>query len=319
MLIEDTTEIFIDKSFTEMTQSNIKNTILRLNGQALRLLNDIATINKIQHQYRLVKESGQGHKKMFFVELELGDETYKAYGSSIKKARHAAAAEALFHTRYPRLPTKKMNSVSSRVKPTAELNVLAMKIGVPVTYNFVERPLPLMPGSYMGGGYNYHKGPFYQNRRVYNPRRYSPCGYSLSPHVHRFPDSFTVTCKILDREYEGTAPTPQAAKHNAAQKALNELKNMPSLVENKQIEKHDDPSLELKSPISLVYELAFTHNLNIRFDVISESGPPHRKNFVTKCTVDDLTTEGEGRSKSLSKNRSAKLMLEELKKILQFK
>ena len=115
MLIEDTTEIFIDKSFTEMTQSNIKNTILRLNGQALRLLNDMAMMNKIQHQYRLVKESGQGHKKMFFVELELGDETYKAYGSSIKKARHAAAAEAFVHTRYPQLPTKKMNSVSSTV------------------------------------------------------------------------------------------------------------------------------------------------------------------------------------------------------------
>jgi len=41
--------------------------------------------------------------------LELGDETYKAYGSSIKKSQHAAAAEALVQTKYPRPPPKVKN------------------------------------------------------------------------------------------------------------------------------------------------------------------------------------------------------------------
>lgn len=49
--------------------------------------------------------------------------------------------------------------------------------------------------------------------------------------------------------------------------------------------------------------------------VVRESGPPHMKNFVTKCVVGEITTEAEGNSKKLSKKRAAELMLEELKKL----
>ncbi|KAK2720051.1 double-stranded RNA-binding protein Staufen homolog 2-like isoform X1 [Artemia franciscana] len=304
---ENTKETGAEKEAPRVANSNKEKT-------PMCLVNELARFNKIQHQYRLVEETGQAHKKTFFVMLELGDETYKAYGSSIKKSQHAAAAEALVQTKYPRPPPKVKNMPnvisSTVVTPTVELNALAMKIGVPATYHFVERQAPPITGPSLGGGYNYYKGPFYRNPRMFDPR-----GYRFRPRGPGFSDSFTVTCKILDREYEGTGSTPQAAKHDAATKALNELKDMPSLIENKQTETYDDPSLELKSPISLVYEVALRRDLNVCFEVIRESGPPHMKNFVTKCTVGDSTTEGEGSSKSLSKKRSAELMLEELKKI----
>ena len=39
------------------------------------------------------------------------------------------------------------------------------------------------------------------------------------------------------------------------------------------------------------------------------------KTFVTRCTVSDKVTEGEGNSKKTSKKKAAELMLEELQKL----
>lgn len=51
----------------------------------------------------------------------------------------------------------------------------------------------------------------------------------------------------------------------------------------------DDINSDLKSPISLVHEMALKRNLTVTFDVVSEKGPPHMKIFVTGCTVGDIT------------------------------
>jgi len=50
----------------------------------------------------------------------------------------------------------------------------------------------------------------------------------------------------------------------------------------------------------------------IFYQVIKESGPPHMKTFVTRCSCGDIVTEGEGNSKKLSKKRSAEKMLNDL-------
>ena len=49
--------------------------------------------------------------------------------------------------------------------------------------------------------------------------------------------------------------------------------------------------------------------------VISESGPPHMRTFVTECTVGDLKTTADGTSKKLSKKKAAKLMLDEMNQL----
>jgi len=70
------------------------------------LVNELARFNKIQHQYRLTNEQGPPHKKRFTVTLKLGEEEYVAEGSSIKKAQHSAASDALTKTWYRKPPPK---------------------------------------------------------------------------------------------------------------------------------------------------------------------------------------------------------------------
>lgn len=60
-----------------------------------------------------------------------------------------------------------------------------------------------------------------------------------------------------------------------------------------------DPNADLKSPISLVHEIALKRNLMVTFEVIRESGPPHVRTFVTVCIVGEYRTEGEGTGKKV--------------------
>jgi hypothetical protein len=61
----------------------------------------------------------------------------------------------------------------------------------------------------------------------------------------------------------------------------------------------NDPNADLKSPISLVHEIALKRNLAVNFEVVSEKGPPHMRTFMTKCTVGDKVTTGEGNGKKV--------------------
>ncbi|KAF6213477.1 hypothetical protein GE061_011197 [Apolygus lucorum] len=75
-----------------------------------------------------------------------------------------------------------------------------------------------------------------------------------------------------------------------------------------------DSSTELKSPISLVHEIALKRNLPVLFEVVSEKGQPHMRTFVTRCTVGDkFESIGEGNGKKVSKKRAAENMLELLR------
>lgn len=69
----------------------------------------------------------------------------------------------------------------------------------------------------------------------------------------------------------------------------------------------------MKSPVSLVHEIALKRNLTVDFAVKSERGPPHMRVFVTTCTVGEIETEGEGNGKKVSKRRAAERMLEEMR------
>ena len=59
---------------------------------------------------------------------------------------------------------------------------------------------------------------------------------------------------------------------------------------------------DLKSPISLVHESALKRSLPVTFEVKRESGPAHMKTFVTKCSVGEFLTEGEGNGKKVMTN-----------------
>jgi double-stranded RNA-binding protein Staufen len=98
----------------------------------------------------------------------------------------------------------------ANVTPTVELNALAMKRGEPTSYTLLE-PLPAaFPPVY-------HR-PLPFQRFHYNKQPV----YPMAP-----PPVFYVTLKVGEREFSGQGKTAQTAKHDAAAKALLELKALP--------------------------------------------------------------------------------------------
>ncbi|XP_069363084.1 double-stranded RNA-binding protein Staufen homolog 2 isoform X2 [Maniola hyperantus] len=277
------------------------------------LVNELARYNKIKHQYRLTSETGPAHKKVFTVTLRLGDtEEYTAEGSSIKRAQHAAASAALGGTRFPppppRAPPSHAHHASHHrhagaVMPTVELNALAMKLCQPAVYTSVPavpRPRPRVP---------------YRLPAPFVP----PYPHAPGPHVHTprlmEPTSLLYRVRVCvgGRSWVGEGATPQGARHDAAARALHELR--PSSGNDSDNDSGSDIlNSEVKSPVSLVHELALKRNLNVLFTVKSERGPPHMRVFVTACTVGDMETEGEGNGKKVSKRRAAERMLEEMRR-----
>ncbi|NWW10945.1 STAU2 protein, partial [Oreocharis arfaki] len=264
------------------------------------LVNELARFNRIQPQYKLLNERGPAHAKMFTVQLTLGEQTWEAEGSSIKKAQHAAASKALNETTLPkptpRPPKTNVNNNPGSITPTVELNGLAMKRGEPAIY----RPLDPKPIPNYRANYNF--------RGMYNQRYHCPV-----------PKIFYVQLTVGNSEFFGEGKTRQAARHNAAMKALQALQNEPipeKLPQNGEAGKESEEDKDAnKSEISVVFEIALKRNIPVSFEVIKESGPPHMKSFVTRVTVGEFTAEGEGNSKKLSKKRAAMAVLQELRKL----
>ncbi|XP_041103447.1 double-stranded RNA-binding protein Staufen homolog 2-like isoform X1 [Polyodon spathula] len=264
------------------------------------LVNELARFNRIQAQYKLLNERGAAHAKIFTVQLTLGEQIWEAEGSSIKKAQHSAAATALTETTLPkptlRPPKLETNSNPGSITPTVELNGLAMKRGEPAIYRSLDpKPLP-----------NYRVN--YNFRGMFNQRYHYPV-----------PKIFYVQLTVGNSEFIGEGKTRQAARHHAAMKALQALRNEPIPDKTPQSTEGKNEAEEIsdasKSEISLLFEIALKRNAPVSFEVVKECGPPHMKSFVTRVTVGDFTAEGEGNSKKLSKKRAAMLVLQELKKL----
>lgn len=325
-------------STSSMPTNNLANTKEKT---PMCLINELARYNKIQHQYRLTSEQGPAHKKLFTVTLKLGNEEYEAEGASIKKAQHSAAAMALQQTEFKHPPPKtnrnnraNLRNGSGMVTPTVELNALAMKRGERTVY-VLENGAPAPPAQ----GYM-PQTPFYarhvynpgQPRYSYDPRRnnsvrsyhthYENRYYNQYRYQHPPGEPFSIRLRVGEREYPGMGYTVQAARHDAAAKAIEDIKQKE--VDDTQqcpvntVSQSDvcnEINTELKSPISLVHEIALKRNLNVVFEVLSEKGPPHMKVFITQCRVGEFLTEGEGNGKKISKKRAAEKMLEELSKL----
>ncbi|XP_061569047.1 double-stranded RNA-binding protein Staufen homolog 2 isoform X2 [Cololabis saira] len=274
------------------------------------LVNELARFNRIQPQYKLLNERGPAHAKVtsfspdvsqiFTVQLTLGEQVWESEGTSIKKAQHSTAAKALAESVLPRpaprSPKVDINSNPGSITPTVELNGLAMKRGEPAIY----RPLDPKPMPNYRANYNF--------RGMFNQRYHYPV-----------PKIFYVQLSVGSHEFIGEGRTRQAARHNAAMKALQALRNEPiperppqNPEEKGETEEGSDAS---KSEISLVYEIALKRNLSVNFEVLKESGPPHMKSFLTRVTVGEFSAEGEGNSKKLSKKRAALSILQDLKKL----
>lgn len=286
------------------------------------LVNELARYNKVQPQYKLLSEQGPAHskviplgrwqdyslleragedrpKQMFTVQLTLGDQYWEAEGTSIKKAQHAAAAKALEGTTYPKptaRPSRGEGKNPDSITPTVELNALCMKLGRKPIYK------PLDPYTGVRSSYNYNM----PRGGGYPPRYFYP--FPVTPILYQ------VELSIGGQQFHGKGRTRQAAKHDAAAKALRSLQHEPLPSKPEVNGKSDEENLN-KSEISQVFEIALKRNLPVNFEVTKESGPPHMKSFITKVLVGEFVGDGEGKSKKVSKKNAAIAVLEELKKL----
>lgn len=102
---------------------------------------------QVPHKYVLVDEQGPAHKKEFFVKLEIGQESFQASGSSIKRAQHAAAEKALRDTQLtrptPRAITKQIQPEPQKEKKS-EFHTTQVAFSVPLLLNlfaFIQKEL----------------------------------------------------------------------------------------------------------------------------------------------------------------------------------
>ncbi|CAG9800557.1 unnamed protein product [Chironomus riparius] len=333
--------IILSNSATEIisaenTEKGIESLANAKEKTPMCLVNELARFNKIEHQYRLVSEQGPAHKKRFTVILKLGDEEYAAEGLSIKKAQHAAAKDAIIKTSYkhPPLKTNRLKSLQSAAKgnsnitPTVELNALAMKRGEPTVYTVLSSTVnpPVNPqyGQQQTPQFNgIGRGNPYQRR--FNSQRGGGNRFNSS---FSAPEIFHIALQVGTRTFSGMGPTQQAARHDAAARALEVLKPLTSDSDITQklstsgstasdLDDADDSLInsDIKSPISIVHEMALKRKLTVSFEVQSEKGPPHMKVYTTLCKVGTIVTEGEGNGKKLSKKKAAEKMMDELKKL----
>ncbi|XP_058143192.1 double-stranded RNA-binding protein Staufen homolog 1 isoform X5 [Dasypus novemcinctus] len=237
--------------------------------------------------------------QVFTVQLTLGDQHWEAEGTSIKKAQHTAAAKALEGTKFPKpivRPFRSEGRNPESITPTVELNALCMKLGKKPMYK------PVDPYSRVQSTYNYN-----MRGGAYPPRYFYP--FPVPPLLYQ------VELSVGGQQFNGKGRTRQAAKHDAAAKALRILQNEP-LPERLEVNGRESEEENLnKSEISQVFEIALKRNLPVNFEVARESGPPHMKSFVTKVSVGGFIGEGEGKSKKISKKNAAIAVLEELKKL----
>ncbi|XP_061294991.1 double-stranded RNA-binding protein Staufen homolog 2 isoform X8 [Bos javanicus] len=313
------------------------------------LVNELARFNRVQPQYKLLKERGPAHSKMFSVQLSLGEQTWESEGSSIKKAQQAVANKALTESTLPKPvqkpPKSNVNNNPGSITPTVELNGLAMKRGEPAIYRPLDpKPFPNYRANYnFRGMYNQsfpqlnvwalhlpvahvrNSGVFLDSSLIFHSQCFGKPIFSTfeirpeSRYHCPVPKIFYVQLTVGNNEFFGEGKTRQAARHNAAMKALQALQNEPIPEKSAQNcesgKEMDDDKDANKSEISLVFEIALKRNMPVSFEVIKESGPPHMKSFVTRVSVGEFSAEGEGNSKKLSKKRAATTVLQELKKL----
>lgn len=303
----------------------------------ISLMNELCKANSIAPEYKVIDENGPPHQKTFKVQLSLPNVgCYEGIGQTIKGAKHKAAQLGL-ETSGLTKPERKPKIL--KVMPTVELNSLAMKLGKVVQYHDLpsriesyHSPNPLPSSAY---------SQFSSQFKPYNPS----IPTSRIPY-RRPPTKITVSLKIGEKEYFGEGHRRKDARHNAAVKALADLRKqydpqvklekteaneIPSQDSLNTVEK-DELSLEqnvktvdsvdnaqsakpFKSEISQVYEIASKRKLKIDFEVTSSSGPPHNRTFRTSVTVGEFKAEGEGPAKKASKKAAAIKILEELNKL----
>ncbi|XP_018430727.1 PREDICTED: double-stranded RNA-binding protein Staufen homolog 1-like, partial [Nanorana parkeri] len=204
---------------------------------------------------------------LYQVELSIGGQQFHGKGRTRQAAKHDAAAKALKFLQHEPLPSKPeswrsrcggmMRSVvhfmlcvlclAESITPTVELNALCMKLGRKPAYK------PLDPYTGMRSPYSYN-----MRGGGYPPRYFYP--FPMAPMLYQ------VELSIGGQQFHGKGRTRQAAKHDAAAKALKFLQHEPLPSKPEMNGKASDEENLNKSEISQVFEIALKRNLPVNFE-----------------------------------------------------
>lgn len=277
---------------------------------ALTKLHELAIANKLVERYDKVEEIpvAGGTNIQFKVNLFLGNETYQGFGPTIKHAKQVAAVQALKSTKYQTSNERKFSmAVTGRrigVTATSELHELATKKGVTVDFKFLEP-------------FNFE---FKHSMRMWNKKEML--------------GNYRVQLNVAGYEFYGQAELPQQAKHNAATQAMAIVRNLPDPSGTAKVltapplpgavkpmaeppiinpifaaaNQVDTPSVEKNVNMAL-NEIAMVNECVPEWTLMSESGPPHQKQFTWQLSMGQFMTTGTGPNKKIARNSAAESMM----------
>ncbi|XP_025829036.1 double-stranded RNA-binding protein Staufen homolog isoform X2 [Agrilus planipennis] len=295
------------KTVTEYSRHNLQKS-------SSMLINELAQFNNINLVHSLVAEHGPAHQKIFTVQLRLGNEEYEGIGNSLKEAKRIASAKALKNTKYEHPPTKNIEiQLRELASKRNEEVVFTNEYGHQITSSKDLQNPTLFPA------HNIHKlrsiriSENHENNTVHeNITEIKNTTGDYLNNLQTPDDPYMVHLKVGNREYIGIGYTTPAARHDAAIKAIEEIKriNIDGNFDNT-----INANIQIKSPVSLIYETAAKLKKQVIFSMIKEEGPPHARLFTSRCQVDELIAEVEGFSKKKARQAAAELMLEKFQKL----
>uniref|UniRef100_S4R4J2 TAR (HIV) RNA binding protein 2 n=1 Tax=Petromyzon marinus TaxID=7757 RepID=S4R4J2_PETMA len=130
--------------------------------------------------------------------------------------------------------------------------------------------------------------------------------------------NFTFRVSVGDVSCIGQGPSKKAAKHKAAEAALNILKfSSCSLVHVENGSSLPSQPNSDNNPVGALQELVVLKGWRLpEYTVTHESGPAHRKEFTMTCRVESFIETGSGTSKKLAKRNAAAQMLTRIRDLV---
>ncbi|KAG8000647.1 Interferon-inducible double-stranded RNA-dependent protein kinase activator A-like protein A, partial [Nibea albiflora] len=132
--------------------------------------------------------------------------------------------------------------------------------------------------------------------------------------------SFVFSVRIGDVNCTGQGPSKKAAKHLAAEAALNILQIDPGTVMSMPVKSESNgvaaETNNHPNSVGILQELALQRGWRLpEYTVLMEAGPPHKREFTVTCRMESLSEKAVGNSKKAAKKAAAEKMVAKLQSL----
>ncbi|TMS06607.1 interferon-inducible double-stranded RNA-dependent protein kinase activator A homolog isoform X2 [Larimichthys crocea] len=132
--------------------------------------------------------------------------------------------------------------------------------------------------------------------------------------------SFVFSVKIGDVNCSGQGPSKKAAKHLAAEAALDILQIDAGTVMSVPVKSESNgvaaDTNNHPNSVGILQELALQRGWRLpEYTVLMEAGPPHKREFTVTCRMESLSEKAVGNSKKAAKKAAAEKMVAKLQSL----